>query len=207
MAETDQRAAVGRRRDVDHAAETGRGTLQDPGTPGGARLSVIVMGVSGSGKTTIGEQLAAELGLGFIDGDALHPAANVAKMAAGTPLNDDDRRPWLARIGQTLADAPGAGMVIACSALKQSYRQTILAASAGTLFVHLDGSEETLTARMNERSGHFMPPGLLASQLATLEPLAVGEPGVRLSIDDPVTKIVAEAAGAVRAKGTTAEAS
>ncbi|MHA7172326.1 gluconokinase [Arthrobacter monumenti] len=204
MAETDQGAAVMRRRDVDHAAETGRDTLQDPGTSEGARLSVIVMGVSGSGKTTIGEQLAAELGLGFIDGDALHPAANVEKMAAGTPLNDGDRQPWLARIGQTLADAPGAGMVIACSALKQSYRQTILEASAGTFFVHLDGSEETLTARMNQRSGHFMPPGLLESQLATLEPLAAGEPGVRLSIDDPVTEIVAQAAGVVRSRGTTA---
>lgn len=120
-------------------AEADQDTMQDPGSPDGARLSVIVMGVSGSGKTTIGEQLAAELGLGFIDGDALHPAANVEKMAAGIPLDDDDRWPWLARIGQTLADAPGAGMVIACSVLKQSYRQTILEASAGTLFVYLDG--------------------------------------------------------------------
>lgn len=160
--------------------------------------SVIVMGVSGSGKTTIGEQLAAELGLEFTDGDALHPAVNVEKMAAGNPLNDDDRMPWLGRIGDELAQAPAPGLVIACSALKQSYRHRILASAPATLFLHLDGSEEVLTARMNGRDGHFMPPALLASQLSTLEPLTADEPGVTLDITDPVAKIVSDAVAAVQ---------
>lgn len=162
-------------------------------------LSIVVMGVSGSGKSTVGAQLAAELELEFIDGDALHPPEHVAKMAAGTPLDDDDRLPWLRLIGVELAGAPQPGLVIACSALKKSYRQLIGQIAPGTFFLHLDGPEHLLVARLGGRAGHFMPPALLASQLATLEPLSDDECGVRLGIKDPVTKVVQDAVRHVRA--------
>ncbi len=182
------------------ALESDAATADGAARTGVPPTSVIVMGVSGSGKTTIGEQLAAELGLAFIDGDALHPAANVEKMATGTPLDDEDRMPWLGRIGDELAQAPAPGLVIACSALKQSYRRRILESAPATLFLHLDGSEEVLTARMNGRDGHFMPAALLASQLSTLEPLAADEPGMTLDITEPVATIVTDGAAAVQAE-------
>jgi carbohydrate kinase (thermoresistant glucokinase family) len=141
------------------------------------------MGVSGSGKSTVGKLLAARLGVGFVDADELHPAANVAKMAAGHPLTDDDRWPWLARVGEELAGAGSTGLVIACSALKRSYRRAILAEEPRTTFVELDGTKQLLELRMSHRIGHFMPPALLASQLETLEPLGADEPGFRVGID------------------------
>ena len=144
------------------------------------------MGVSGSGKTTVGIALAAALGLPFRDADDLHPAANVAKMASGHALTDDDRMPWLALVGAELAAAP-EGLVIACSALKRVYRRAILAAAPSTRFVFLDGSRELLESRVQHRQGHFMPVSLLDSQLATLEPLTPDEPGVRISLDDHTT--------------------
>lgn len=142
------------------------------------------MGVSGSGKTTVGRLLADELGVRFEDADDLHPAANVAKMAAGHPLTDDDRWPWLSAVGRELSAAEAAGLVVACSALKRGYREVILAAEPATRFVYLSGSPELLESRMAHRHGHFMPASLLDSQLATLEPLAADEPGITVTLAD-----------------------
>ncbi|MEC5168717.1 gluconokinase [Glaciihabitans sp. GrIS 2.15] len=147
---------------------------------------LVVMGVSGSGKTTVGIALAAAVDVPFRDADDLHPAANVAKMAAGIALTDGDRMPWLALVGAELAAAPG-GLVIACSALKKVYRRAILAAAPSVRFVFLDGSRGLLESRVQFRRGHFMPAALLDSQLATLEPLAPDEPGVRVSLDEHLT--------------------
>ncbi len=131
--------------------------------------SVIVMGVSGCGKTTAGEALARHFGVPYIEGDALHPAANVAKMASGSPLNDDDRWPWLDKIGAALKSHSG-GAVATCSSLKKIYRERLRqTAGEGLRFVYLKCSKEVLEKRMQARKGHFMPPSLLASQLATLE--------------------------------------
>jgi gluconokinase len=147
---------------------------------------IVVMGVSGSGKTTVGIALAAALGVPFRDADDLHPAANVAKMAAGHALTDDDRMPWLALVGAELA-AASDGLVIACSALTGVYRASIRAAAPSTRFVFLDGSRDLLESRMRHRHGHFMPASLLDSQLATLEPLGPDEPGVRIPLDEHTT--------------------
>lgn len=166
--------------------------------PASTRPLVLVMGVSGSGKSTIGAALAHALGVDFVDGDALHPAANVAKMAAGEPLDDADRWPWLARVGQRLAEARGTGLVVACSALRRAYRDAILAEAPGVVFLHLSGSRELLSSRLTQRQGHFMPPSLLESQLATLEPLADDEPGVVVQNDAPVDAVVAEAVAGIR---------
>jgi len=161
-----------------------------------APQAVIVMGVSGCGKSSVGEALASHLGLPFIEGDGLHPESNVAKMAAGTPLTDEDRWPWLSVIGERMADAlsRGEGIVVSCSALKTIYRDHLRAATGGRLsFVYLEGSRDLLGRRMGARSGHFMPLGLLDSQLATLE-VPTGEPGmVTVTIDQPVEGIVADA--------------
>ena len=153
---------------------------------------IIVMGVSGSGKSTVGEQLAASLGVTFIDADDLHPAANVAKMKAGTPLNDEDRWPWLALVGQRLATAPD-GAVIACSALKRSYRDAIRKHAPAAEFVYLEGSPALLEERMAARAGHFMPVSLLHSQLALLEPLHDDEAGTIVSIAAAPAEIVRHA--------------
>jgi carbohydrate kinase (thermoresistant glucokinase family) len=149
---------------------------------------VVVMGVSGSGKTTVGAALADALGLRFVDGDALHPAANVAKMAAGIPLDDADRAPWLDAIGALLATGP---VVVACSALKRAYRDRLRAAAPELHLVFLDGSRELLASRMAARPGHFMPASLLDSQLATLERPDPDEHSVTVDIAAPVTEIVA----------------
>lgn len=125
------------------------------------------MGVSGSGKSTFGEVLAARLGVRFVDADALHPAANVEKMSAGIPLDETDRRPWLAAVGRVLATGD---VVVACSALRRSYRDAFRAAARGVVFVHLDVPGEVLQSRLEARPGHFMPASLLGSQLAALEP-------------------------------------
>jgi carbohydrate kinase (thermoresistant glucokinase family) len=153
---------------------------------------LVVAGVSGSGKSTVGELLAESLGVPFADADDLHPAENVRKMAAGHPLDDEDRRPWLQRVGETLAAAEGTGLVIACSALKRAYREAILVAEPRTRFILLDGSRELLEQRMQHRHGHFMPATLLDSQLATLEPLEPDEPGITVGIDQSPERIVAE---------------
>jgi gluconokinase len=150
---------------------------------------LVVMGVSGSGKSTIGAALARDLGIPFGDADEMHPPANIAKMAAGTPLDDDDRGPWLDTVGRWLADHPDGG-VVACSALKRSYRDQLRRHAPGAFFVHADGSHALITRRQADRPGHFMPPSLLDSQFATLEPLSPDENGVVVDIDQDVEAIV-----------------
>ena len=154
--------------------------------------AVIVMGVASCGKTTIGEALATKLQAAFIEGDRLHSKANVAKMAGGTPLTDDDRWPWLARVGEAL-QGPG-GKIAACSALKQSYRKAIAqAAGRKVLFVHLHGSYDVLAKRIAARKGHFMPATLLDSQLATLEMPDASEHALTIDIDQELEAIIAQA--------------
>lgn len=160
------------------------------------------MGVSGCGKTTIGDLVARELGVPFLDADSLHPVENVAKMAAGTPLTDEDRWPWLATVGSELAAAGNGGLVLACSALKRSYRDAIRAQAPDTVFLHLHGSKEVLGSRLEGRSGHFMPATLLASQLATLEPLEADESGVVVDIAGSVHQVVSEALAGIAAAVT-----
>ena len=130
------------------------------------------MGVAGAGKTTVGRRLAERLGWEFGDGDDFHPAANVAKMRSGQPLNDEDRRPWLLSIQSHLraTQARGESCVIACSALKDAHRQLLLQGEPWVRFIHLHGSRELLAERISARKGHFMPASLLDTQMATLEP-------------------------------------
>lgn len=150
---------------------------------------IVVMGVSGCGKSSVGIALAEALGARFIDGDDLHPEANKAKMGAGIPLDDSDRWPWLDLVGEALTP----NTVIACSALKRAYRDRIRTAAPGTFFVHLDGSREILEQRLGARTAHFMPATLLDSQLAILEPLGSDEPGCVLNVKDPISDLVAQA--------------
>ena len=152
--------------------------------------SIVVMGVSGSGKSTVGAALAQRLGVPFADADDFHPPANVAKMKAGTPLNDDDRYPWLEAIGGWLADHCGTGGVMSCSALKRKYRDQLRRHCPQAEFVHLSGSPEVIAARQASRPGHFMPASLMASQFATLEPLERDERGVTLDVSQDIDSIV-----------------
>lgn len=155
-------------------------------------LPLVIMGVSGSGKTTVAEALAARIEGGVaLDADDLHSEANTAKMHAGIPLTDLDRAPWLAAVGRAMADETRAGRVpvMACSALKRAYRLRILAEEPGALFVLLDVDREELDRRVHARQGHFMPPSLLDSQLATLEPLAPDEPGFTIAITHADTDV------------------
>lgn len=149
---------------------------------------VVVMGVSGSGKSTVGQALAAALGQDYVEGDALHPPENVARMAAGIALTDADRQGWLQAVGDELARAAGQGrgVVVACSALKRSYRDRLRSASPGVRFVHLHGSRDVLEARLAARTGHYMPPTLLQSQLDTLETPACEEQVLSLDIALPL---------------------
>lgn len=192
----------------------------------GAGPLIVVMGVSAAGKSTVGAGLARELAVRFVDADDLHTPANRAKMAAGIPLDDADRGPWLDLVGAELARAAlasatpasaallstapagsalaraelaaagrdGSGLVIACSALRRAYRDQLRGHAPETYFLHLDGSPALLAERARGRASHFMPSGLLASQLATLEPLGADEAGARLDVAEPVASLIADAA-------------
>jgi gluconokinase len=152
-------------------------------SPAGA-LRWVVMGVSGSGKSTVGALLATHDGVPFLEGDAFHPAANVAKMSAGIPLDDDDRAGWLDALADEIRQARerGDGLVLSCSALKRRYRDLLRAADPALRFVHLAGPRELIATRMHDRPGHYMPPSLLDSQLRILEPLEPDEAGLTLDI-------------------------
>ena len=165
----------------------------------------IVMGVSGSGKTTIAQRVAAELGWPYQEGDALHPAANVAKMAAGHPLTDEDRAPWLAIIAHWVQDRLRAGEngLITCSALKRIYREQIGNGKPGVQIVYLHGDRATLDAHVHGRHHEFMPPALLDSQLATLEEPAPDEHVIQVDVGGTVEHTVAEVVRQLRALGQT----
>ena len=150
---------------------------------------IVVMGVSGSGKSTVGAALAQRLRVPFADADDFHPPANVAKMSSGEPLDDDDRYPWLEAIGEWLAAHPGGG-VMSCSALKRKYRDQLREHCGEIEFVHLYGPTEVIGKRQASRPGHFMPPSLLASQFKTLEPLEPDERGVTIDVDQNIDGIV-----------------
>lgn len=162
------------------------------GSDGEMPCALIVMGVSGAGKSTVGEALAARLGWRYEDGDAFHPESNVAKMHAGHPLTDEDRWPWLRAIAAEIDRVcqSGGHVVIACSALRRAYRDVLAHGRRDVRLVYLDGAEPLIEDRLSHRKGHFMPPGLLASQFATLEPPGADEHAVRVSIDAPVAGIV-----------------
>ena len=152
----------------------------------------VLMGVSGCGKTTVGTAVADILGIHFVDGDALHPASNVQKMASGQPLNDEDRAPWLSDVGRTLAKAIGP-TIIGCSTLKQKYHDLIRSQMDGPIcFLHLHASQDVLVQRVNSRDGHFMPPALLDNQFATLEMLEADEKGRAFDIARPFDAVVAD---------------
>lgn len=150
-------------------------------------MRIVVMGPSGSGKSLIGAALAARLGAHFVDGDDLHPRANVAKMSAGRPLDDADREPWLDAVGLVLVRQ--APVVVACSALRRAYRDRIRLRCSDAWFAELVVPESQLRTRMSRRD-HFMPPALLDSQLATLEPLQTDEAGVRVANDADLESVV-----------------
>ena len=158
----------------------------------------VLMGVSGCGKSSVGTALSITCGMNFIDGDDLHPAANIEKMSRGEPLADDDREPWLAHVGQALAEEDGP-VVIGCSALKRKYRDWIREAVPEPVrFIHLDAPQCVLQERVKGRSGHFMPSSLLDSQFATLERLSQGEMGAEIDIAKPYGDVIAQSEHYVR---------
>ncbi len=170
---------------------------------------IVVMGVSGCGKTSVGIDIAARLGFAFVEGDTLHPRGNVEKMSQGIPLSDDDRWPWLDLVGAALRQAreEGRGLVVSCSALKKSYRDRLRHAAGGPVFfVFLEGSRSVLQARMADRRGHFFPPALLDSQLAALENPAGEELVVTVDIDAPVDRIVDRALNGLGGLGAASAA-
>ncbi|GLF96205.1 gluconokinase [Streptomyces yaizuensis] len=158
---------------------------------------VVVMGVAGTGKTTIGPLLAEALGVPYAEGDDFHPPANIAKMASGTPLDDGDRHPWLDAIGRWAHGRAGLGGVVSSSALKRSYRDRLRAAAPEAVFLHLTGDRELIERRMSERTGHFMPTALLDSQFATLEQLAPDEAGHAVDVSGTPEEITARAVAAL----------
>ncbi|AMW12856.1 gluconate kinase [Streptomyces qaidamensis] len=159
---------------------------------------IVVMGVSGSGKTTVGHKVAQRLGLPYAEADDFHPPQNVAKMRAGIPLDDEDRRPWLEMIATWLAEHAGRGGVVTCSALKRRYRDRLTAVAPDVFFLHLDGSAELIASRLAARQGHFMPLHLLQSQIDALEPLAADESGAVVPIEGTPEQTTALALNAVK---------
>ena len=174
----------------------------DIGTDGARTRAprVVVMGVTGCGKTTAGAALAQRLRVPFADADDFHPEANVTKMAAGIPLDDDDRSPWLFRLATWLRDHEGTGAVIGCSALKVKYRDILRSGAPELTFLHLHGDREVVAARVAGRPGHFMPASLVDSQYDTLEPLREGEAGVAIDFALPVDVIIDDYVRACRTR-------
>lgn len=155
-------------------------------------LRLVIMGVSGCGKSTVGQQLATHFGCDFLEGDSLHSQHNLALMASGTPLSDDDRAAWLEAIARRLSDfPPDKGLVVSCSALKRIYRDRLRLASPSLRFVHLHGDRGVLVRRLQQRQGHYMPVSLLDSQLDILEPPADEENAITLNIADAPSSMVA----------------
>ena len=163
-----------------------------PDKPGEMPCALVVMGVSGSGKSTVADALAKKLSWTYEDGDRFHPPSNVAKMSAGHPLTDDDRWPWLQAIADEIERVCKAGgrAVIACSALKRAYRDVLVHGRTDVRIIFLNGTKDLIAGRLAQRQGHFMPPGLLESQFKTLEPPGVAENPVTVSIDASVDAIV-----------------
>ena len=166
--------------------------MTDAAAPMPRALRVVIMGVSGCGKSTVGEGLANRLGWRFVEGDSLHPSDNVAKMAAGKPLNDADRAGWLATLADVLAQAREAeqGLVISCSALKRAYRDRLRAGDPNALFVHLDGSRDVIAARIAGRTHLYMPASLLESQFSALELPQADEHALRLNVLQPPAELI-----------------
>ncbi len=171
--------------------------------PSSEPMLVVAMGVSATGKTAVAEELAAKLGLDFMEGDSLHPEANIEKMASGIPLTDEDRWPWLRAIADVIAEhrKQGRSLVITCSALRRSYRDVLRSASTGDepFFLHLHAPFEVLEKRMAHRTKHFMPTSLLHSQFDTLEPLDEDEIGARIDVSPPLQEVVEQAVTAIQA--------
>lgn len=162
---------------------------------------VVVMGVAGTGKTTVGPLLATALGVPYAEGDDFHPPANIAKMSAGTPLDDDDRWPWLDAIGRWAHGRAGLGGVVSSSALKRAYRDRLRAAAPDAVFLHLTGDRALIERRMAGRRGHFMPTALLDSQFATLQPLGDDEAGVTVDVTGTPEEITERGVAALRRLG------
>lgn len=160
-------------------------------------LVVVVMGVAGTGKTTIGPLVAERLGVPYAEGDDFHPPANIAKMSAGVPLDDADRWPWLDAIGRWAGGRAGLGGVVSSSALKRAYRDRLRAAAPGVVFLHLTGERALIEERMGARRGHFMPTALLDSQFATLQPLGEDEAGVAVDVSGTPEEITDRAVAAL----------
>ncbi|TFV65288.1 UNVERIFIED_ORG: gluconokinase [Bacillus sp. AZ43] len=160
----------------------------------GTSTSVVVMGVSGSGKSTVAAGLVERLGWEFAEGDEFHPSENVEKMRRGIPLDDDDRWPWLRRLADWIGEHEDAGrsVVVTCSALKRTYRDLLRDGHPSVWFAHVDADRELLRERVERRTGHYMPSSLLDSQLATLEPLHEDEPGATISGAGVPADVVAE---------------
>ena len=166
-------------------------------------MIIVVMGVAGCGKTSVGEALAERLGWVFLEGDAFHPQSNKDKMAAGNPLTDANRWPWLDRIAAEMAALAGRGdsAIVGCSALKRVYRDRLKAGAGDetVLFVHLTGSLEVHRQRIRARTGHFMPASMLDSQLATLEPPGADEGAMTVDIDQPLAAMVDQVVAGLKA--------
>lgn len=163
-------------------------------------MHFVFMGVSGSGKSTVASRVAKRLELPFAEADLFHPPENIAKMSSGVPLTDEDRRPWLRALARWIGehDDPHLPTVMACSALKRSYRDILRGGAPDVVFVHLDGPTEVVAARLRERTGHFMPTDLLRSQAAILEPLARDEAGTTLDLGGTLEDLLEESAAFVR---------
>lgn len=159
-------------------------------SPDPSRAQIVVMGVAGSGKTTFGEALGARLGLRYADADGFHSQANIDKMAAGNPLTDDDRWPWLGAISEWLGSYADTGAIVSCSALRRAYRDRLRTAAPDAVLVHVAGPQAVVQERLDARRDHFMPPSLLQSQYDTLEPLEPDERGVTLDVRRSVPALV-----------------